>query len=52
MVPDTFFAAFIPTSMPKEKFEKFGADTLFERPAQPAELAPCMSGSPVLQRVA
>jgi len=26
--------------MPKEKFEKFGADTLFERPAQPAELAP------------
>ena len=26
--------------MPENKIEKFGADTPFERPAQPVELAP------------
>jgi NAD(P)-dependent dehydrogenase (short-subunit alcohol dehydrogenase family) len=26
--------------MPPEKVKKFGADTVFKRPAQPAELAP------------
>jgi NAD(P)-dependent dehydrogenase (short-subunit alcohol dehydrogenase family) len=26
--------------MPKEKVQTFGEDTVFERPAQPAELAP------------
>jgi len=40
VAPGPVWTPFIPGSMPKEKFEKFGADTLFERPAQPAELAP------------
>ena len=40
VAPGPVWTPFIPTSMPKEKFEKFGADTLFGRPAQPAELAP------------
>ncbi len=40
VAPGPVWTPFIPSSMPKDKFEKFGADTLFERPAQPIELAP------------
>ncbi|QDS93896.1 putative oxidoreductase YghA [Roseimaritima multifibrata] len=40
VAPGPVWTPFIPGSMPKDKFENFGANTLFERPAQPAELAP------------
>lgn len=40
VAPGPVWTPFIPSSMPKEKFENFGADTLFKRPAQPIELAP------------
>ncbi|QEG00471.1 putative oxidoreductase YghA [Stieleria maiorica] len=40
VAPGPVWTPLIPGSMPKDKFENFGADTLFERPAQPAELAP------------
>jgi hypothetical protein len=30
----------IPATMPEEKVRNFGKNTLFERPAQPAEVAP------------
>lgn len=40
VAPGPVWTPFIPGSMPRDKFENFGADTLFERPAQPAELAP------------
>ena len=40
VAPGPVWTPLIPGSMPQEKFENFGADTLFERPAQPAELAP------------
>lgn len=40
VAPGPVWTPFIPGSMPKEKFENFGVDTLFERPAQPAELSP------------
>ena len=40
VAPGPVWTPFIPSSMPKEKYEKFGVETLFERPAQPAELAP------------
>jgi len=40
VAPGPVWTPFIPSSMPKEKYEKFGEDTLFGRPAQPAELAP------------
>ena len=40
VAPGPVWTPFIPSSMKKEKVENFGADTLFERPAQPAELAP------------
>ena len=40
VAPGPVWTPFIPGSMPKEKFEKFGSGTLFERPAQPIELAP------------
>lgn len=40
VAPGPVWTPFIPGSMPQEKFEQFGSDTLFGRPAQPAELAP------------
>lgn len=40
VAPGPVWTPFIPASMPVEKFERFGADTLFARPAQPIELAP------------
>ena len=40
VAPGPVWTPLIPGSMPKDKIENFGADTLFQRPAQPAELAP------------
>jgi len=40
VAPGPVWTPFIPGSMPKEKYEDLGKDTLFGRPAQPAELAP------------
>ncbi len=40
VAPGPVWTPLIPTSSPAEKVEKFGGDTLFKRPAQPAELAP------------
>ena len=40
VAPGPVWTPLIPGSMPKEKFEKFGQNTVFQRPAQPAELAP------------
>ncbi len=40
VAPGPVWTPLIPGSMPKEKFEEFGADNLFGRPAQPIELAP------------
>lgn len=40
VAPGPVWTPFIPSTMPSEKFQNFGADTLFGRPAQPIELAP------------
>ena len=40
VAPGPVWTPLIPGSMPEDKFRTFGADTLFERPAQPIELAP------------
>ena len=40
VAPGPVWTPLIPGSMPMEKIEQFGANTLFERPAQPIELAP------------
>jgi len=40
VAPGPVWTPFIPGSMPVSKFKNFGSDTLFERPAQPIELAP------------
>lgn len=40
VAPGPVWTPLIPGSMPQEKVEKFGQNTVFERPAQPAELAP------------
>lgn len=40
VAPGPVWTPLIPSTMDKEKVEKFGANTLFGRPAQPAELAP------------
>lgn len=40
VAPGPVWTPLIPSTMPKEKVQKFGGNTLFERPAQPAELAP------------
>ena len=40
VAPGPVWTPLIPGSMPEDKFKQFGADTLFERPAQPIELAP------------
>jgi NAD(P)-dependent dehydrogenase (short-subunit alcohol dehydrogenase family) len=40
VAPGPVWTPLIPSTMPEEKVENFGKNTLFERPAQPAELAP------------
>lgn len=40
VAPGPVWTPLIPSTMPDEKVENFGKDTAFERPAQPAELAP------------
>ncbi len=40
VAPGPVWTPLIPSTMPTEKVESFGANTLLERPAQPAELAP------------
>jgi NAD(P)-dependent dehydrogenase (short-subunit alcohol dehydrogenase family) len=40
VAPGPVWTPLIPSTMPKEKVSKFGADSPFGRPAQPAELAP------------
>lgn len=40
VAPGPVWTPLIPSTMPAEKVEKFGSNTLFKRPAQPAELAP------------
>lgn len=40
VAPGPVWTPLIPASMPIEKVESFGSNTLFGRPAQPAELAP------------
>jgi len=40
VAPGPVWTPLIPATMPQEKVQKFGADTCFKRPAQPAELAP------------
>lgn len=40
VAPGPVWTPLIPASMDSEKVGKFGANSLFERPAQPAELAP------------
>jgi NAD(P)-dependent dehydrogenase (short-subunit alcohol dehydrogenase family) len=40
VAPGPVWTPLIPATMPAEKVENFGKNTLFERPAQPAELAP------------
>ncbi|WP_153556908.1 SDR family oxidoreductase [Roseimaritima sediminicola] len=40
VAPGPVWTPLIPSTMPEDKLEKFGGNTVFERPAQPAELAP------------
>jgi NAD(P)-dependent dehydrogenase (short-subunit alcohol dehydrogenase family) len=40
VAPGPVWTPLIPSTMPQEKVKKFGEDTVFKRPAQPAELAP------------
>jgi NAD(P)-dependent dehydrogenase (short-subunit alcohol dehydrogenase family) len=40
VAPGPVWTPLIPATMPYEKVQKFGSDTSFKRPAQPAELAP------------
>lgn len=40
VAPGPVWTPLIPSTMPDEHVEKFGESSLFERPAQPAELAP------------
>ncbi|WP_235934718.1 SDR family oxidoreductase [Candidatus Laterigemmans baculatus] len=40
VAPGPVWTPLIPGSMPLEKIQNFGSNTLFKRPAQPAELAP------------
>lgn len=40
VAPGPVWTPLIPASMPEDKVETFGGNTLFKRPAQPAELAP------------
>lgn len=40
VAPGPVWTPLIPSTMPQERVKSFGSNTLFERPAQPAELAP------------
>jgi NAD(P)-dependent dehydrogenase (short-subunit alcohol dehydrogenase family) len=40
VAPGPVWTPLIPSTMPQEKTQNFGDNTLFERPAQPGELAP------------
>jgi len=40
VAPGPVWTPLIPSTMSKEKMKEFGKNTAFERPAQPAELAP------------
>jgi NAD(P)-dependent dehydrogenase (short-subunit alcohol dehydrogenase family) len=40
VAPGPVWTPLIPSTMPQEKTQNFGENTLFERPAQPGELAP------------
>lgn len=40
VAPGPVWTPLIPSTMPKEKLKEFGRNTVFERAAQPAELAP------------
>jgi hypothetical protein len=40
VAPGPVWTPLIPSTMPLEKVRKFGADTPFERAAQPVEIAP------------
>jgi NAD(P)-dependent dehydrogenase (short-subunit alcohol dehydrogenase family) len=40
VAPGPVWTPLIPATMPQEKVQTFGGDTVFKRPAQPAELAP------------
>lgn len=40
VAPGPVWTPLIPSTMPREKVKEFGRNTAFERPAQPAELAP------------
>jgi NAD(P)-dependent dehydrogenase (short-subunit alcohol dehydrogenase family) len=40
VAPGPVWTPLIPSTMPEEKVKKFGSDTSFSRPAQPAEIAP------------
>lgn len=40
VAPGPVWTPLIPSTMPLESVEKFGADTVFERAAQPVEIAP------------
>ncbi len=40
VAPGPVWTPLIPSTMPEQKVKKFGGDTSFGRPAQPAELAP------------
>ena len=40
VAPGPVWTPLIPSTMEKEKVRKFGQDSIFERPAQPAEMAP------------
>jgi NAD(P)-dependent dehydrogenase (short-subunit alcohol dehydrogenase family) len=40
VAPGPVWTPLIPSTMPEEAVQKFGLDTVFGRPAQPAEIAP------------
>jgi NAD(P)-dependent dehydrogenase (short-subunit alcohol dehydrogenase family) len=40
VAPGPVWTPLIPSTMPEEKVKRFGKNTVFERPAQPAEMAP------------
>jgi NAD(P)-dependent dehydrogenase (short-subunit alcohol dehydrogenase family) len=40
VAPGPVWTPLIPSTMPREKTQNFGENTLFDRPAQPGELAP------------
>jgi NAD(P)-dependent dehydrogenase (short-subunit alcohol dehydrogenase family) len=41
VAPGPVWTPFIPSTFSSEEVEKFGKDTVFGRPAQPFEIAPC-----------